>query len=454
MTLGTKGYAFPVKTIDDDSMEVFDPVNDGLDYFESLEWMRVKLPEMRVVGPRNRYNEIVAVEASGDERLRFEYALIGDSGNLHPERVMIRLPSSWTRKINVGDVLEEGIVGILNYSYGNYKIEPVNEVKVKRMKDAEKDDFEQTEQLRIATYNINNFNQFISNKKLTTLAAQIVDTLNCPDLIVLQEVQDDSGEKDDGTTTADANLSLLNDEILKAGGVDYSYFYVASENNSSGGVAGGNIRTVFFLRNDSDLKLDKSMEYRGSINNTGIKEDGSIQFSPNPMQLGLNLDAFENVRKPIAGLFHYRNKAVVVIGVHFVSKGLDTPLYGRLQPKLEPELEKRLEEAKFVNQWAEKLLERSPETMVIIAGDINSGYESEVSDALAGNSLIDTASLLPTGDRFSILNDGLAFLFDHILISDSSIGYKTSIIHLNSLYDAESSASDHDPVLIAIGLSE
>jgi predicted extracellular nuclease len=119
---------------------------------------------------------------------------------------------------------------------------------------------------------------------------------------------------------------------------------------------------------------------------------------------------------------------------------------------LEPELEKRLEEAKFVNQWAEKLLERSPETLVIIAGDINSGYESEVSDALAGNSFIDTASQLPAGDRFSILNDGLAFLFDHILVSDSSIGYKTSIFHLNSLFDAESSASDHDPVLIAIDL--
>jgi len=151
-------------------------------------------------------------------------------------------------------------------------------------------------------------------------------------------------------------------------------------------------------------------------------------------------------------LFHYGNTEIVVIGVHFVSKGLDSPLFGSLQPKLEPELEKRLEEARFVNQWAEKLLELSPETLVIVAGDINSGYDSEVSDALAGNSFIDTASQLPEGERFSILNDGLAFLFDHILISNPSIGYDASVFHLNSLFDSDSSPSDHDPVMIAIDL--
>ena len=450
--LGAKGYPMPEKTIEDDAMETFDPLNDGLDYFESLEWMRVKLPRMRVVGPRNPYNEIVVVEVSGDEGQRSGYTLNGDRGNLHPERIMIQLPASWTRKVNVGDVLEEGTTGILNYSYGNYKIEPVNEVRMSQLKDEDENGFDSSAKLRIATYNLFNFSQFSQHKKIESLADQIVNTLQCPDLIVFQEIQDDSGEEDNGITAADANLFLLSDEIQNVGGVEYSYYYVAPENNSSGGVAGGNIRTVFFLRNDSELKLDKSMDYEKGKNSIGMKEDGSIYLFPNPQQLGLGVRAFENVRKPIAGLFHYGNTEIVVIGVHFVSKGLDSPLFGSLQPKLEPELEKRLEEARFVNQWAEKLLELSPETLVIVAGDINSGYDSEVSDALAGNSFIDTASQLPEGERFSILNDGLAFLFDHILISNPSIGYDASVFHLNSLFDSDSSPSDHDPVMIAIDL--
>jgi len=208
--------------------------------------MRVKLPRMRVVGPRNPYNEIVVVEVSGDEGQRSGYTLNGDRGNLHPERIMIQLPASWTRKVNVGDVLEEGTTGILNYSYGNYKIEPVNEVRMSQLKDEDENGFDSSAKLRIATYNLSNFSQFSQHKKIEALADQIVNTLQCPDLIVFQEIQDDSGEEDNGITAADANLFLLSDEIQNVGGVEYSYYYVAPENNSSGGVAGGNIRTVFF----------------------------------------------------------------------------------------------------------------------------------------------------------------------------------------------------------------
>jgi len=163
------------------------------------------------------------------------------------------------------------------------------------------------------------------------------------------------------------------------------------------------------------------MDYEKGKNSIGMKEDGSIYLFPNPQQLGLGVRAFENVRKPLQACSIMETLRLLLLVCILYPKGWTRPLW-QFAAQTGTRIGKRLEEARFVNQWAEKLLELSPETLVIVAGDINSGYDSEVSDALAGNSFIDTASQLPEGERFSILNDGLAFLFDHILISNPSIG--------------------------------
>ncbi|MBJ8193610.1 endonuclease, partial [Bacillus cereus] len=49
--LGEQGRVMPTSVVDNDGMTVFDPQEDGLDFFESLEGMRVELKDATVIGP-------------------------------------------------------------------------------------------------------------------------------------------------------------------------------------------------------------------------------------------------------------------------------------------------------------------------------------------------------------------------------------------------------------------
>ena len=116
-------------------------------------------------------------------------------------------------------------------------------------------------------------------------------------------------------------------------------------------------------------------------------DQSKIEFTPNPMQIGFDDPSFQSMRKPIVGIFEYEGNQIIVVGLHLISKGLNSPEYGNLQPIEEPELNKRMAEASYVNAWAEKIIMRSPETIIMIAGDMNDGFDSNVLSGLQGNPL-------------------------------------------------------------------
>ena len=451
--LGRNGYPFPRNIIEDDEMSVFDPQSDGLDYFESLEWMRVELPSMIVVGPRNVYNEIVVTEEinSGTSPQRSSFALVASASNLHPERLMIQLPEDWTRKVNTGDRLDAGVVGVLVYTHGNYKVEPVNQTDFEKFTDPQnsKDD-QYSSELRIATYNINNFSQYSSDSKIRLLSKQIARDLRSPDLLILQEVQDDSGTADDGTVSASENLNLLVESIAAAGGGNYEYYDFEVANNSSGGIRGGNIRTAFLLRKDSNLRIQGVIGNEGRDARISATSGGKLILNPNPGMIGTNELGFANSRKPIIGLFEYKGQEIVVIGVHLVSKGLNSPLYGSEQPISQPELEKRIAEATFVSDWVESIKRISPGAIIVVAGDMNDDEDSQVVRTILGKNMVDTAETVDAGERYSLIHDGLATLFDHILVSNDTVDYSLRILHLNSIFDESTQVSDHDPLLLTL----
>ena len=55
VTIGDNGRQIPGMAIEDDSFSEFDPLIDGLDFYESLESMIVQVDSGVVVGPRNQY---------------------------------------------------------------------------------------------------------------------------------------------------------------------------------------------------------------------------------------------------------------------------------------------------------------------------------------------------------------------------------------------------------------
>lgn len=102
--------------------------------------------------------------------------------------------------------------------------------------------------LTFGDYNVENMTW--NTTHLPAVATQISDILKTPDLMFLQEIQDDSGPTDDGTVTANKTLQTLVDAISSHSGVNYTYLYINPVDNQDGGEPGGNIRPAFLYRPD------------------------------------------------------------------------------------------------------------------------------------------------------------------------------------------------------------
>ena len=93
------------------------------------------------------------------------------------------------------------------------------------------------------------------SRHIPHIADHIVNYLHSPDIVFLQEIQDDSGPRDNGVVTANKTLSALVKAIAKAQSshphsgssatFTYSFVDIPPENNMDGGKAGSNIRVAY-----------------------------------------------------------------------------------------------------------------------------------------------------------------------------------------------------------------
>ena len=83
-----------------------------------------------------------------------------------------------------------------------------------------------------------------TSTNLPPVANHIANFLNLPDIMFLQEIQDNDGEIDDGVVDANVTLTTLTDAIASASSSDfkYSFFDIDPVNDQDGGAPGGNIR--------------------------------------------------------------------------------------------------------------------------------------------------------------------------------------------------------------------
>lgn len=87
-----------------------------------------------------------------------------------------------------------------------------------------------------------------TSSHLTTVAEHIASLLKSPDIMFLQEIQDNSGPINDGTVSANVTLTNLVNAIANAsGGVQYSFVDIPPVDGQDGGQPGGNIRTVYLF---------------------------------------------------------------------------------------------------------------------------------------------------------------------------------------------------------------
>ncbi len=334
----------PSAVIDDDtsgSVEwadrtTFDPANDGIDFYESLEGMRVSVTDADVVGP-TRFEEIPVVAGNAGPRSN-RGGIVVTENDLNPERIFlddglnpagIEIPAA-----NTGDQVVGTAAGVLDYSFGNFKLfvdsaPTVLPTGAPRETAATALD----DELAVATYNVENLSPRNPQSKFDALAQQVVGNLAAPDLLTLEEVQDNNGTTNDGTVAADETLRLLTEAILRAGGPAYEWRQIDPVDGAEGGQPGGNIRVAFLFRTDRGLKfVDRGTP--SSTEGTGVTTDdkGQAHLTRSPGRIEPDSAAWENSRVPLVGEFKWHGETFFAIANHFASKSGSDPLFGRWQP--------------------------------------------------------------------------------------------------------------------------
>ncbi|KPC90666.1 endonuclease/exonuclease/phosphatase, partial [Streptomyces sp. NRRL F-6602] len=103
------------------------------------------------------------------------------------------------------------------------------------------------DELSVATYNVENLDPGDPQEKFDALARAVVTNLASPDVLAMEEIQDDNGPTDDGTVSADETLRRFTEAITAAGGPRYDWRGIDPVDKADGGEPGGNIRQAFLF---------------------------------------------------------------------------------------------------------------------------------------------------------------------------------------------------------------
>jgi predicted extracellular nuclease len=432
-------------------------IPEGIAFWEPLEGMRVAVSDGTVVAPTSRHGELVlltkddARPGSGYDpgaKQIFLRSLGGGDVDYNPERILVDDQSlDEPLVVAPGDVVRD-LVGVVDYSFGNYKIQPAGAPVIERADSRRRAQAGKAKsgETILTTFNVNNLFDLEDDPskederttptaeeletKLEKLARALEAELSLPDILVVQEVENTE------------ILQRLGDRVNRSVGTEYrATSFDASDGRSI---------EVGFLWDAARVTLEKAFLLSGPD-----VEDAFGRGSPAPG------------REPLVGILSIGDERITIIGNHFKSKRGDDPLFGVNQPPDRPTEQQRKAQARVVRRFVDSLLEKDPEAPVMVIGDLNDfpfeepGEGSDHAVAiLEGDApdlkLTNLVHRVPEGKRFTSVYQGNSEVLDHILVSSGLLKYLTAvdILHFNTSYpeflenDRTTShrASDHDPV--------
>jgi uncharacterized repeat protein (TIGR01451 family) len=474
VVIGAGGRTPPSEVIDDDanggSVETsgtFDPDTDGIDFYESLEGMLVQVNDAIAVGPTDD-NVIPVVGDNGAnatfmaERDGVTAGIVIREGDFNPERIAVanaNLPSP--PDVDVGDLFPGAITGTIEYddnqSTGNFYLvnaNPLNATPGGLI--AETTSLAATDdELTVASFNVYNLDPTDTTEKFSALADQIVNNLGAPDIIGMQEIQDNNGDTNDGTVDASLTWSTLITAVQNAGGPTYEYRDIAPENNQDGGAPGANIR-VGFLFNPNRVTLVERGVATATTATTPTTGTSGVELTFSPGRVDPTHPAVAASRKSLAAEFIFNEHKLFIVVNHFNSKSGDAPVFGNVQPPVFASEVERQGIAQITNDFVDNILALDSDANVIVLGDLNDFHFSQaVSDTLAADVLTNLMYTIPITDRYTYIFEGNSQVLDHILASDHLISRAApefDVVHVNTefvdnIFSSSRRASDHDPVL-------
>ncbi|MCI0686106.1 MAG: lamin tail domain-containing protein [Sporichthyaceae bacterium] len=453
--VGPGGRIAPTMVIEDDATGnvettgVFDPATDGIDFYESLEGMHLEVQNAVATGPRSDFGEIPILPANGaGAGVRSNRGgIVLRSNDTNPERIHLDDVLAATPAMDVGDTIPGSLFGVLDYSFGNFKLLVTSAPTAQRNGLArEITSAGNHKELKVATFNVENLSPSNPQAKFDELAGIIVTNLRSPDIVVVEEIQDNTGPLNDGTVAADETFADLIAAISTAGGPTYDWRAIDPVNNADGGQPGGNIRVGFLFRTDNpDLQFVDRPGGDATTPVGVVKIAGQLQLTSSPGRIDPTNAAFNNSRKPLAAEFLFRGKTVIVVANHWNSKGGDDPLFGRVQPPVAVTETQRAGQATAVAGFVEDVFALQSNANVVVAGDLNDFDYSATVAILTATGMLDLPSTLPIAERYTYDFEGNSQVLDHILISPAMAarGFAYDVVHVNSEFADQ--ASDHEP---------
>ncbi|ASJ71080.1 endonuclease/exonuclease/phosphatase family protein [Granulosicoccus antarcticus] len=465
----------------------FNPDIDAIDFYESLEGMRVSVANPVAISGIKQFGsfsaEVFVLTDNGlsatpaDARtsrggIRLQPDL-NNRGDQNPERVQIQFDSTLFGstdypEITVGDTLDT-VTGVMSYSFGNFEVIAVGPITLTPGNLSPTTIAPNNKQnvLSIASYNVLNLSGMdADDEQRSLIAAQITDNMQLPDIIGLQEVQDSNGDSGDcprddssdcaGVLDATVTLERLVADIVTASGVEYAWLTVdpllettddnREEPDTFGGASLGNIRNAF-LYNPARVSL---------VSHEGLNRDVLTQRGVSTPT------AFDTSRDPLEAVFEFNGEQVTVFNNHFSSRFGSSPIFGGPQPFIQAGEENRAAQSLAMKQLTIAKLAADPQANVVILGDLNTfEFTDELSEVLLFDdeerilfNLIDTSS----SDPYSYIFEGNSQALDHIFVSSALMtSVSLDYVHVNVDFPdlfTSTVGSDHEPIVARMLVGE
>jgi VCBS repeat-containing protein len=430
--IGAGGRTPPTEAIEDDGFATYDPATDGLDFYESMEGMRVTVDSPTVVSNTTDFGETWVLASGGAGATGYNgTGIVVSEGDFNPERIQLDATSAlfagYAPNHSMGDQLAD-VTGIMSYSFNSYEVLVTEAVTVVADVAAERETTSlegDRDHLTVASFNVENLDPSDPQAKFDLIAQHMVYNLGAPDIIGVQEMQDGNGLNGSDPLSGIVTAQKLIDAIAAIGGPNYVYVEVApSSAGSTGGEPGGNIRNGYFYNADR-------VDY----------VEGSAQLIEDP--------AFAGSRRPLVGDFTFNGETVRLINVHFTSRLGSDALMGANQPPTDAGDGARTQQAEAVAAYVNNSLATNPALKLGVLGDFNGFYFEDAIGTLEATGLLDLHRLNSEEERYTYLFDGNLQAIDHMLVSGGlQSGAMFDAVHINAEQpDGVERSTDHDPIV-------
>lgn len=438
INIGKEYNNVPSLVIDNGNIDDFDQHAYAIDYWENYESMLVRIDSPKVIGKLFNNREFhTTLDMDNPNRIITKYGgvVLAQNGNADIITISNSLISSSSIFSNLypGDSISY-ITGVVSYAFGVYTIIPRNISDIGRtqrgtvyndlqsstpstppayVNEEKLFPLDTTPHISMITQNMFNLS---SKPNVERMAKYARVNLLSPEIVFMQEIQDDSGIIDDGVVSSNSNLdtlcNLLNDPSYNTSPYPirkYEYVYVPPENNEDGGQPGGNIRVVILY---DSLSISIEEYYRLGLANS----------TPPPETNNTFLNTFLNTRKPLyVKIKHNSTKEIYhLIAVHLSAKNIDTKLWGSVQPPIKISESLRVQQTTYIKDWITHNFNKNVDN-IIIAGDFNDHEWSNALKVLDDNTpnrfMKNLVNDVKESERYSYYVNGVYQTLDHIIVS-------------------------------------